>query len=102
MKKYRVAWRSPGCGFYGHHGIVEVSSEEEIPELLAKICSCKVADIDLGPFYEIKPLDATAKSKELSRKEIEETIALIQKHNDIREYGVVINRRRRQVTLSTL
>jgi len=89
---YRVAWRSPDCGYYGYNGIVEVSSEEEIPNLLAKICLCKVSDIDLGPFYEIKPLDSTPKSKGLSREEIKETIELIQKHNDIREYGVVINR----------
>ena len=91
MKRYRVAWRSPDCGYYGHNGIVEVSSEGEIPKVLAKICSCKVSDIDLGPFYEIKPLDSTPKSKGLSREEIKETIVLIQKHKELREYGVVIN-----------
>lgn len=92
-KRYRVAWRSPGCGFYGHNSIVEASSEGEIPNVLAKICSCKAADIELGPFYEIKPLDSTPKSKGLSGEEINETIALIQQHKDHQEYGVVISRK---------
>lgn len=98
MKRYNVSWHSPDCawsldrGYYSHNIIVEASSEEEIPNILAKFCSCKVSDIELGPLYEIKPLDSTPKSKGLSREEIKETIALIQQHKDLQEYGVVINR----------
>ena len=88
MKKYRITWRSPDCGYYGHRGIIWAQSENDILTTLAKICSCEVNDIELGVCYEIKPLDSTPKSPGLSREEIKNVMNLIQKHRDIQEYGM--------------
>ena len=76
-RKFCVFWRDPDCGYYAREGIVRASSEKDIPKILAKICECREEDIDLGPFYEIFPLDPTPRSPGMSREEIKNVMELI-------------------------
>lgn len=86
-RKFRVFWRDPDCGFYGREGIVRVSSEKDIPTVLAKICECGEKDIDLGPYYEIFDLDPTPRSPGMSREEMKNVMELILSHERMKTYG---------------
>lgn len=86
-RKFRVFWRDPDCGFYGREGIVRVSSEKDIPTVLAKVCECREKDIELGPYYEIFDLDPTPRSPGMSREEMKKVMELILSHERMEAYG---------------
>ena len=97
-KEFHAWWRTEDTPYYAEETYVWAVDEEDVKRVLMKKYKIKEnGGFELLGFKQVWPeeekkLNSTPKTPSLSMEEIEDMMRDIQKHKDLQEYGVVINR----------